>query len=480
MIEELAQFISERGVYTPSGTAYLVGGNVRDELLGIPSKDVDIEVFGLSEESLEKRLRVFAESKHLSFSAVGKSFKVFKLRDSEGNEIDVSLPRRDRKVSLGHKGFEVVADPNMSLQLAARRRDFSINALYKNILTGSIIDPTEHGLEDLENKVLRMVDKNAFAEDPLRVLRGLQFACRFDSIIEYNTLQEMKKVDLCELPVERIWMEVEKALLSENPSFFFALISNLPNAIHLFPEVDRLVGVLQEPEWHPEGDVYLHTMLALDKAAKILATSEFSRPEKLTVMLAVLCHDFGKANTTEVIDERIRTIGHAKAGLEPTTALLDRLNIYTIDGFPVREQVLRLVEYHLVPPQLHAASLEVPTTNVGRTLRRLALKVRLDLLAAVSLADMLGRATDENSKQVDKNTIDWFLGEAEKSQVMNKPPEKILKGRHLLEIGMMPGPEMGQLLDYVFKCQLDGVVRNLEEAIDFAKARLQFAPSLKE
>jgi tRNA nucleotidyltransferase (CCA-adding enzyme) len=482
----LAKRISEFG-----GTAYLVGGAVRDELMGYAPKDNDVEVFGIEEDRLLPILRGFAVDRNFfnasttggtTVSIVGKSFKVFKLRDETGEEVDVSIPRRDVKVAPGHRGFEVTADPFMSITQAASRRDFTINAIYKDILTGQLFDPFV-GIVAIENKMITMVDSNAFSEDPLRVLRAIQFAARFGFTIEFFTWKEMKKVDLTELPAERLFTELEKLLLqSENPGSALFTLKALNSP--MFSILQDLSQTPQDLKWHPEGDVLTHTTMALNEAAKLLRKTVdvggnfhapqgdvMTRAEKLTVMLAVLAHDFGKATTTIVnnamAEGRTTAHDHAKAGIAPATAFLDRLGVYTIDGFDVRSQVLALVEHHLSPPQLFEAKRKDPSVNVPRALRRLALKVRLDLLAMVSLADMLGRGRGAAEEENSQGIIRWFLSFAEAAEVADSAPKPILMGRHLLD-QMTAGPDMGFVLKKVFEAQLDGRVTNLQEAKDLS------------
>lgn len=445
------------------GRIFQVGGSVRDEFLGLESKDLDCEVFGLTELTLEQVLAEVATEEGFSLSLVGKSFQVFKLRDKFGFEMDISLPRRDRKVSSGHRGFETVADKDMSVEEAASRRDFTINAIYKDFATGEVVDPF-NGLTDLENKVIRMVDRRAFAEDPLRVLRAVQFASRFGFNIDVETVKEMFRASesLQELPSERVFTEVEKILMkSERPSVGLSLLP----ALGLFPELEALEGVPQDPEWHPEGNVFVHTMMVVDEAAKIAREQRiienFTRAERLTLMLAALSHDFGKAATTEMLEGRIRALNHEEAGVEPTLAFLDRLNIHTIDGFPVRDTVVALVTNHLFPAQLMADK----KANRPRAMRRMSQKVRLDLLAMVSLADLLGRSTSIETKFQNTVDINQFVVEAESLGVSNREVEPVLKGRDLLALGHVAGKELGDKLRLVLELQLDGQVTTREEAL---------------
>jgi len=477
-LQRLAERIDEAG-----GKAYLVGGAVRDEILGRENKDFDVEVFGLSEEKLHSILEGFVadlnwEDRTVRFtlSTVGKSFQVFKLRDYEGNEIDVSLPRRDRKMAAGHKGFEVTADPTMTVKEAASRRDFTINSISKNILTGEIVDPF-NGKQDLEAGVIRMTNKKVFAEDPLRVLRAIQFAARFNFYIEPSTFLEMLEVDLTELPAERIFGEIEKLLMkAERPSFglnVFPYMTRYNAVSKIFPELDALTDVPQDPKWHPEGSVLTHTMLVIDEAATLVKNSEFNHEERLTVMLAALCHDFGKPATTELDPNgyNVHAHGHSAAGLEPTRQFLDRLNIHTINGFDVRGQVLAIVEHHLSPPQLHAALQKDNKFNYNRTLRRMSQRVRLDLLAVVSLADMVGRKITEEERQHSFDIYQWFVQASQNLGVEDKPVEPILRGRDLLQLGMLAGPLMGTVLKDTLEQQIEGNITTLEEAKTFACMR---------
>ena len=225
----------------------------------------------------------------------------------------------------------------------------------------------------------------------------------------------------------------------------------------LLPELRPLVGCEQEPEWHPEGDVWIHTLMVIDKARAL--NGDLDRPRLTTVMLGAVCHDLGKPATTAVIDGRIRSIDHEQAGVEPTLSLLDRLNVHSIDGFDVRVQVVGLVANHLKPGMFHKAP------NVGDgAFRRLAQKVDLELLARLARADCLGR-----TGTFDCSAMDWFLERARALGVEHQPPAPLLLGRHVLELGLSPGPQVGEILRQVYEKQLDGEIRTVEEAIDAAR-----------
>jgi tRNA nucleotidyltransferase (CCA-adding enzyme) len=456
IVRELARAVREAG-----GRTLIVGGWVRDAILagGVPSaSDIDLEVFGISENGLPSLLDQFGR-----VEAVGSSFPVYKLRvsDTTVGDIDVALPRRESKSGPGHKGFEVRGDPSMSIEDAARRRDFTINAIAWDPLTGDYDDPF-NGRGDLAQRVLRIVDPQTFGDDSLRVLRAIQFAARFELTLDQQTRELCQAIPLDDLPAERIWGELEKLLLkASRPSVGFALALDLGVVDRLLPEMRPLVGCEQEPEWHPEGDVWTHTLMVLDQAR--VANGDLGRPQLLTVMLGAVCHDLGKPLTTAFVDGRIRSLDHEQAGVEPTESLLDRLNVHTIDGFDVRGQVLGLVAQHLKPGMFHKAQ------NVGDgAFRRLAQKVDLELLARLARADCRGR-----TGSFDCSAMDWFIERARALGVEHQPPPPLLLGRHLLELGLEPGPRVGQVLKQVYEKQLDGEITSLEEGLNAAKEILQ-------
>src|SRR5713101_5393207 len=237
-----------RVVHDAGGRALVVGGWVRDRLMGRDSKDIDLEVYGVAADRLQQFLEAFGH-----VETVGESFQVFKAGD-----IDVSLPRRESKSGRGHRGFAVTGDPTMTVEEAARRRDFTVNAIAWNPLTDEYLDPFS-GRTDLQRRLLRAVDSATFGDDSLRVLRGIQFAARFDFSLDDATKALCRIISLDDLPAERIWGEIEKLLLAPRPSIGFRLAMELGVVSKLFPELQALAGCAQEPEWHPEGDVWTHT-----------------------------------------------------------------------------------------------------------------------------------------------------------------------------------------------------------------------------
>jgi tRNA nucleotidyltransferase (CCA-adding enzyme) len=448
---ELPVAIAE-SVRAAGGRGLIVGGWVRDRLLGVSSTNVDIEVFGIPADALRALLESFGR-----VEAVGASFQVFKVAG-----IDVSLPRRDSKSGRGHRGFAVTGDPLMSVEEAARRRDFTINAISWDPLADLYLDPFQ-GRDDLARRLLRVVDPSTFPEDSLRVLRAVQFAARFSLTIESESRDLCRTIPLDDLPAERIWGEIEKLLLAERPSIGLALALDLNVVERLFPELFALVGCEQEPEWHPEGDVWVHTLQVVDQARTRIA--DLPKPQAITVMLGALAHDLGKPATTAFIDGRIRSIDHEEQGVAPATAFLDRLNIHTIDGYDVRHQVLGMTAQHLKPGMWFKVRDEVG----DGAFRRLAQKVDLELLARLAKSDCLGRSPGTFNCEA----MDWFLERARMLGVEHRPPGPILLGRHLIELGIRPGPAMGEILKAVYEQQLDGKVNDLASAMAAARALMQ-------
>jgi tRNA nucleotidyltransferase (CCA-adding enzyme) len=441
-----------RAIHEAGGRALLVGGCVRDELMGKQPKDWDLEVYQLAAARVREILDQFGP-----VNVVGESFTVYKL----GHHLDVSIPRRERKSGRGHKGFVIEGDPSMSVAEASLRRDFTINAILQDPRTGELIDPY-NGQQDIKQRVLRAVSSETFAEDSLRVLRAAQFAARFEFDIDPETIELCRKVDLSDLPAERVWGELEKLLLrSHRPSIGLEWLYKLAATEKLFPEIQNLIGVPQDPEWHPEGDVFVHTKLAVDRARELI--EDLSYPRQVTVMLATLAHDFGKPATTEFIEGRWRSRGHEEAGVPPAESFLNRINVHTLDGYHVREQVIALVREHLKPGEFYKKRDEV---GEG-AFRRLARRCEPDLLYRVAKADSLGRNADwvPRSQWYGSDAQEWFIQRTRELDVERRPPDPLLLGRHLLELGVQPGPQMGEITRAVYEMQLDGRVRSLDDAI---------------
>jgi tRNA nucleotidyltransferase (CCA-adding enzyme) len=447
LVRRLASAVKAEG-----GRAVIVGGWVRDDLLGRPVKDLDIEVFGIDAARLRSLITRFGR-----VDAVGESFTVYKVAG-----LDVSLPRRESKTGRGHRGFTVDGDPGLSFREAARRRDFTINAMSRDPLTGELIDPFD-GEADLRAGVLRMVDRQTFAEDSLRVLRAIQFAARFDVTLDPATADVCRNVPLDDLPPERVWGEFEKLLLlAPRPSIGLRLAWDLGVVHTLLPELTPLASCPQEPEWHPEGDVWTHTLMVVDEARRRI--DDLERGPAVAMMVAAICHDIAKPETTVVIDGRIKSPGHEDAGVEPTARVLDRLNLHTLDGYDVRRTVLGLVAHHLRPMAFFKASTPVS----DGAFRRLAQKVDPELLARFAMADCHGRGGT-----FDCSPMDWFLSRARALGVEHGAPAPLVLGRHLLALNVAPGPAMGALLKTLYERQLDGTIASVEEGLAAARTLIE-------
>jgi tRNA nucleotidyltransferase (CCA-adding enzyme) len=443
---------------------YLVGGAVRDGLLDLPIEDFDVEVHGLRPD------RVRAVAARLgSVDEVGAAFSVLKVSGLVGvpGAVDVALPRRDSRVGIGHRGFAAVADPYLGVVEASRRRDFTINAMMLDTSSGEIVDP-HGGRQDLAARILRAVDLDTFGDDPLRALRAVQFAARFEFGVDPATARLCAETPLGSLPPERVFGEVEKLLLkARRPSSGLRLLREWGMLPSVAPELVPLAETPQDPEWHPEGDVWLHSLQVVDEAALLVADLANDRPRALTVMLGALCHDLGKPMTTKFEDGHVRSRGHEEAGVPPTLALLERWNVHTLHGYDVRTQVLALVADHLKPGELYKERARVSDGAI----RRLARRCEPDLLYRVARADCLGRRPG----RFEPIAMEWFREKIRALEVELKAPDPLLRGRDLLDLGLSPGPKMGRILKEVYERQLDGAVKTLEEAREVARSIMTWA-----
>ena len=442
-VREIATAVRDAG-----GRALVVGGWVRDRLMARASKDIDVEVYGVDASGLRRLLEPFGR-----IETIGESFQVYKIGD-----IDISLPRRESKAGRGHRGFEVSGDPSLSVEEAARRRDFTVNAISWDPLTESYEDPFD-GRGDITRRILRVVDPTRFADDSLRVLRAVQFAARLEFQLDEPARELCRGIPLDDLPAERVFGEFEKLLSAPRPSVGFDLAMDLGVVARLFPELHALAGCPQEPEWHPEGDVWVHTLQVVDGARAVV--DDLDRAKRMAIMLGAVCHDFGKPATTAVIDGRIRSMDHEEQGVAPAATFLDRLNVHSISGYDVRQQVLGFVAHHLKP----GAWFKVRDEVGDGAFRRLARKVDLELLARLAKADCLGRSPG----LFNCTAMDWFLERARTLGVEHRPPGPILLGRHLAPLGVPAGPRMGEILKIVYEQQLDGTVTTLDDALAAAK-----------
>jgi tRNA nucleotidyltransferase (CCA-adding enzyme) len=432
----ICRAVAERG-----GRAHFVGGSVRDAALGRSIDDVDIEVFGVPVDELEALLRQVAP-----VSLVGASFGVFKLG---GLPIDVSVPRRERKTGQGHRAFEIEADPFLTPEAAAARRDFTINAIAWDPLDHRLVDPFD-GMGDLAHRVLRHTS-HQFAEDPLRVLRGMQLIARFGLHADAATVALCRTIEPEGLAAERVFDEWRKLLVQGHQiGAGLRFLADVDWLRH-HPELAALVACPQDPEWHPEGDVFTHTGHVMDQFALGRVGDEW---EDLVVGFACLCHDLGKPATTAFVDGRWRSPGHEDAGLEPTRSFLGRMT----NQHRLVEEVLPLVADHLKVDQLYQQG------SGASAVRRLARRVgRLDRLIRVATADRNGRPPAP--VDVEFPAARWLLETAQSLDVLDGPPEPIVKGRHLIAAGYQPGPRFSPLLAAAYEAQLDGRIASVEEGL---------------
>jgi len=431
MAVEIARQVAARG-----GRSFYVGGYVRDALMGRENKDVDMEVHGVTPQQLKDILDGLGQR-----ITIGESFGIFNLK---GYSVDIAMPRREEARGAGHRDFDIFVDPFIGTEGAARRRDFTVNALMQDVLTGEIVDHFG-GREDLQAGVLRHVNDASFAEDPLRVLRGAQFAARFRFAIAEETVALCRAMDLRPLPRERIEGELKKALLkAEKPSVFFETLRKMEQLEHWFPELAALIGVPQNPVFHGEGDVWNHTMLVLDEAAKLRHRVQ----EPYWLMLAALTHDFGKAVCTEERNGVIHAYEHEERGLPLAEDFLRRI---TSENKLIR-YVLNLVELHMKPNTAAEANASPKTT-----MRMFDRALDPEALLCIALADDLGRIAEKPT-----GANEPFLRQRleEFRELMARPH---VMGRDLIEAGLQPNEDFSLLLEYAHKLRLAGIPK--EEAL---------------
>ena len=412
------------------GRAYYVGGFVRDGLLGIENKDVDVEVHGVAAGRLFELLKEIGEP--LSY---GSEFGIYSLK---GSRVDVALPRSERATGRGHRDFEVFTDPFLGTEKAARRRDFTVNAMMWDILSGDLIDHFG-GLDDLAAGVLRHVDDDSFSEDPLRVLRAAQFAARFGFSIAPETVSLCRSMDVSALSRERVEEELRKALLkADKPSVFFESLAEMEQLDCWFPEILALRGVEQDPRFHPEGDVWVHTMQVLDRAAEL--REKTSAP--YAFMLLALLHDVGKPAVTQIIDGRIHAYGHESAGLEAAEAFLGRIT----GDRSVKSYVINMIPLHMKPNMEAFSRASVKSTN-----RMFDAAAAPEDLIYFAIADRPVMSGD-----VPFTGDTGFLFERLKiyEDTMARP---FVSGKDLLELGFEPGEYFSEALAYAHKLRLAGI-----------------------
>ncbi len=416
--KEIAKLVKENG-----GRTFYVGGYVRDKLLNIENKDVDIEVHGISEDTLYKILKSLGTP-----LAYGSSFGVYSL---SGHNIDIALPRSEKLIGKKHTDFRIDVDPFIGYKNACKRRDITINALMMDVLTEEILDYYS-GINDLNNKIIRYVDKDSFVEDPLRVLRVAQFAARLQFKVDEDTIDLCKNIDLSYLSRERIEEELRKALLkAKKPSIFFDILNKMNQLSYWFKEVEDLINIKQDPIYHPEGDAYIHTMQVLDRCAKYRDVVS----DAYSFMLLGLTHDFGKTITSEEIDGRIHAYNHEIAGVPLVENFLKRIS----NRKDVIKYVKNMVTMHMEPNKKANNHSSIKSTNKM-------------FYNCISPKDLIYFSICDSGKTDNLN----FLNERYKiyEEIINKP---YVTGNDLIKVGIKPNEDFHKLLEYATKLRLANV-----------------------
>ena len=448
MARRIAEQVSAAG-----GRTFYVGGLVRDRICGRPTKDIDIEIHGISPETLRSILETLG-----NVTTMGLSFGILGLQHYE---IDIAMPRMENATGRGHKDFEVFVDPFLGPEKAALRRDFTMNAMMEDVLTGEILD-FYGGQEDIRRGIVRHVNDVTFAEDPLRVLRAAQFAARFGYGIAGDTVELAKTMDLSALPRERIFGEMEKAFLkAPRPSVFFEQLRRMEQLDVWFPELKMLDGIMQDVRYHPEGDVWTHTMMVLDEAAALREESS----DPTAFLTAALVHDFGKAVTTQIAEpETVLTKAETEAGDLSSV----RIHAYQHEtkGLPIAERfvkrlstetylckyVLNMTLLHMRPNQAYYQN-----SSVKKTMHLFDQSICPDDLLLLAKADWLGRKDPPPYDEAEAFLNDRL---AKFHEVMDKP---FVQGRDLVDAGMKPGRAFKKALEYAHKMRLANVPK--EEAL---------------
>ncbi|MDF2879554.1 MAG: cca [Clostridiaceae bacterium] len=453
------------------GKVFYVGGYVRDLFTNKPNKDIDVEIYGISVPDFLNIL-----SKYGIVDKVGASFGIFMIH---GLDIDFALPRKEIKANVnhelklvkiphkyvlnyilqikssypdyeviieekhkfGHKDFIVIYDTFMSFEESTRRRDFTCNGMMKDVLSGEVID-LWGGIKDIENRCIRHIDSQTFIEDSLRVFRACQFASRFEFTVCKETLNLCRNIDLTNLSKERIYEEIKKSLLkSDKPSIAFEVMREMGVIKSTFPELYEMINCPQNPKYHPEGDVWNHTMLVLDKASKLKDSSLDSE----IFMLSALLHDIGKPKSTQIIDDKITSNGHEKIGVEIAKSLLERIT----NDKRIIEGVLNIIENHMIPVSLFNGKAS------DKAIRKFSLKTNIDNILLFMQADFSGKA--EQEKEINEILM-WFKSKLVETGA-DKEIKPIITGKDLINMGLIPGKEFGVILNKAFDLQLDGLDR---------------------
>jgi len=448
IVLKLCQAITQQ-----DGKAWLVGGCVRDLCRQQKAKDIDLEIYGLEADALLQLAQTFGHTEE-----VGKHFGVIKLW-TKGIEIDLALPRTETKVASGHRGFDIKSNPQLSPEIASSRRDFTINAMMFDPLNGELLD-FHHGQDDLKNNTLRHVS-SAFSEDPLRVLRAMQFAARFKLTLAPETalLCSELNAEVKTLPDSRIWCEWQKWAHAPHPSFGLQALKDSESLPELYPELQALTTCPQDPRWHPEGDAWVHTLQVCDQAALVSKREALNNETCEHLIFAALCHDLGKPSTS-FTDEHgnIRSPNHSEAGFEPTASFLSHI-----------AAPKRIAQY--VHPLVHDHITHLCGEPTSRAVRRLAHRLEpasIELWEMLVEADASGRAPSPPSRPA----LNWLKKAQELSNQKQKTPA-IVNGHMLMELGIGSGKSMGVCIKAAYEAQLDGEFNDTTSANQWLKNYLK-------
>lgn len=416
-------------LHANGGDIFFVGGCVRDKFLNKSNKDVDLEIHNITVDKTLNILKQFGE-----VNEVGKSFGVLKVN---GINVDFAFPRTENKTGNKHTDFDVQVKPFLSLKESAQRRDFTMNAIMENAVTGEIVDPF-NGINDIKNKTIKFVNANTFVEDPLRALRAAQFSARFNMTIDESVINLSKNFDLTNLPKSRIAEEFNKGLMkSSKPSIMFMNLHKM-GLLKQLTIIDDLNNVPQNPEFHPEGNVFKHTMQAIDLAAQI--KNDATDPRKF--MFAVLVHDIGKLTTTKVVNKKIVSYKHAEESARLAPLALKNL----VTDKDTIKFASALAQNHMKMHQL----LNMKPTK----LRKMMVTENMNDLLLLNVADNSkgGRTVSEAKTAAQFDEKLTRLHQLEQGANLKVVP--FVQGRDLIKIGFVPGPDFKSLLDEALTLQI--------------------------
>ena len=456
---------------------YIVGGYVRDKILGCAKDEgIDILITHFTIEQIIDRLMEYGK-----VDQVGKSFGIIKF-NTKGKTYDIALPRKDLPSEAevrGHKDFIISSDPNLPLEEDLKRRDFRCNSIAVRLSDGEVNDPLD-GLEDIKQKIIRLTNRQAFPEDPLRVLRAARFASVLGFSIDPDIYDISKTIDLAGLSIERVNEEFFRILLeSPMPSVGLEELFMLDALHQLFPELYRLTLSIQDSVFHPEKDryghhtVWQHTKITVDQAKRLAEKRDFQPQKILALLLAALYHDIGKASTAQWEFKRGRMViinyGHDIASEKMTEQIFDRFKIYSWNGYDLRKTVLSLIRCH------HRASELWQNRDVltKKAFNRLAADVNgeIEMVVLLDGADRAGRS-EAPVEDLDEET-QWLLDKFEELDISNESIKPLILGRDLIEMGVSPGPGMGKILDKLYQKQLDNDFETKEEGLKVANRLLK-------